>query len=223
MNQSEIQSVRTRMSSENQKSEIARAHLLKKMLKKPLREDAGADVLRDSPCSAHVSGKLLISPARFTHRCLSLLPLICVHEHVLECVLEREFEKSLFSLPVNCMLNSTRTYSRARDPHRRQCSRSGIRPGCTRPRPCARRDYFSTVTSSAGHRGKIVPSRVHARKGTCEGRAGAAARQTRSGSDVRKSCILSARGRAIGIATGAGGGAAGREGPPQHRACHRCQ
>ena len=30
--------------------------LQKKMLKKPLREDAGADVLRDSPCSAHVSG-----------------------------------------------------------------------------------------------------------------------------------------------------------------------
>ena len=34
----------------------ARAYLLKKMLKKPLREDAGADVLRDSPCSAHISG-----------------------------------------------------------------------------------------------------------------------------------------------------------------------
>ena len=34
----------------------ARAYLLIKMLKKPLREDAGADVLRDSPCSAHVSG-----------------------------------------------------------------------------------------------------------------------------------------------------------------------
>ena len=36
--------------------EFARAYLQKKMLKKPLREDAGADVLRDSPCSAHVSG-----------------------------------------------------------------------------------------------------------------------------------------------------------------------
>ena len=36
--------------------ERARAYLLKKMLEKPLREDAGADVLRDSPCSAHVSG-----------------------------------------------------------------------------------------------------------------------------------------------------------------------
>ena len=36
--------------------ERARAYLLKKMLKKPLREDAGADVLRNSPSSAHVSG-----------------------------------------------------------------------------------------------------------------------------------------------------------------------
>ena len=36
--------------------EFARAYLRKKMLKKALREDAGADVLRDSPCSAHVSG-----------------------------------------------------------------------------------------------------------------------------------------------------------------------
>ena len=35
--------------------ERARAYLQKKMLKKPLREDAGADVLRDSPGSAHVS------------------------------------------------------------------------------------------------------------------------------------------------------------------------
>ena len=34
----------------------ARAYLQKKILKKPLREDAGADVLRDTPCSAHVSG-----------------------------------------------------------------------------------------------------------------------------------------------------------------------
>ena len=31
--------------------ERARAYLLKKMLKKALREDAGADVLRDSPCA----------------------------------------------------------------------------------------------------------------------------------------------------------------------------
>ena len=106
--------------------EFARAYLQKKMLKKPLKEDAGADVLRDSPCSAHVSGKLLISPARITHRCLSLLPLIGVHEHVLECVLEREFEKSLFSLPLSCMQNSTGTYSRARDPHR-----SSRRTSCT--------------------------------------------------------------------------------------------
>ena len=36
--------------------ERARAYLQKKMLKKPLREDTGANVLRNSPCSAHVSG-----------------------------------------------------------------------------------------------------------------------------------------------------------------------
>ena len=36
--------------------ERARAYLQKKMLKKALREDAGADVLRNSACSAHVSG-----------------------------------------------------------------------------------------------------------------------------------------------------------------------
>ena len=113
-------------SAELRPVEFARAYLQKKMLKKPLREDAGADVLRDSPCSAHVSGKLLISPARITHRCLSLPPLIGVHEHVLECVLEREFEKSLFSLPVICMQNSTGTYLRARDPHR-----SSRRTSCT--------------------------------------------------------------------------------------------
>ena len=45
-------------SAELRPVEFARAYLQKKMLKKPLREDAGADVLRDSPCSAHVSGKL---------------------------------------------------------------------------------------------------------------------------------------------------------------------
>jgi len=33
----------------------------------------------------------------------SMPPLIGAHEHVLECVLEREFEKSLFSLPLICM------------------------------------------------------------------------------------------------------------------------
>ena len=81
--------------------ERARAYLLKKLLKKTLREDAGADVLRNNPCSAHISGKLCIPPARITHRCLSLPPLIGAHEHVLECVLERELEKSLFSLPLN--------------------------------------------------------------------------------------------------------------------------
>ena len=106
-------------SAELRPVEFARAYLQKKMLKKPLREDAGADVLRDSPCSAHVSGKLLIAPARITHRCRSLPPLIGALEHVLECVLEREFEKSLFSLPVICMQDSTGTYLRARDPHRR--------------------------------------------------------------------------------------------------------
>ena len=78
--------------------EFARAYLQKKMLKKPLREDAGADVLRDSPCSAHISGKPLISPARITHRCLSLSPQIGAREHVLESVHEREFAKFLFSL-----------------------------------------------------------------------------------------------------------------------------
>ena len=41
--------------------ERARAYLLKKMLKKALREDAGSDVLRDSPCSAHVSGLVLVT------------------------------------------------------------------------------------------------------------------------------------------------------------------
>ena len=113
-------------SAELRPVEFARAYLQKKMLKKPLREDAGADVLRDSPCSAHVSGKLCIPPARITHRCLSLPPQIGVHEHVLECVLEREFEKSLFSLPVICMQDSTGTYLRARDPHR-----SSRRTSCT--------------------------------------------------------------------------------------------
>ena len=43
-------------SAELRPVERARAYLLKKMLKKALREDTGADVLRDSPCSAHVSG-----------------------------------------------------------------------------------------------------------------------------------------------------------------------
>ena len=88
-------------SAELRPVEFARAYLQKKMLKKPLREDAGADVLRDSPCSAHISGKLLISPVRITHRCRSLPPQIGAHEHVLECVHEREFEMSLFSLPLN--------------------------------------------------------------------------------------------------------------------------
>ena len=36
--------------------ELALAYLQKKMMKKVLREDAGADVLRGIPCSAHISG-----------------------------------------------------------------------------------------------------------------------------------------------------------------------
>ena len=51
-------------SAELRPVEFARAYLQKKMLKKLLREDAGADVLRDSPCSAHVS-----RPSR-SHRAL---------------------------------------------------------------------------------------------------------------------------------------------------------
>ena len=43
-------------SAELRPVERARAYLQKKMLKKPLREDASADVLRNSPGSAHVSG-----------------------------------------------------------------------------------------------------------------------------------------------------------------------
>ena len=43
-------------SAELRPVEFARAYLLKKLLKKALREDAGADVLRHSPHSAHVSG-----------------------------------------------------------------------------------------------------------------------------------------------------------------------
>ena len=83
--------------------EFARAYLQKKMLKKPLREDAVADVLRDSPGSSHVSGKPMIPPARITHRCRSLPPQIGAHEHLLESVHEREFAKSLFSSSVICM------------------------------------------------------------------------------------------------------------------------
>ena len=135
-------------SAELRPVEFARAYLQKKMLKKPLREDAGADVLRDSPCSAHVSRKLCISPARITHRCLSLPPLIGAYEHVLECVLEREFAKSLFSLPVICMQNSTGTYLRARDPHR-----SSRRTSCTPlaqglRSACYPRDYFSLLSQA---------------------------------------------------------------------------
>ena len=43
-------------SAELRPVELARAYLLKKMMMKVLREDAGADALRAAPCSAHVSG-----------------------------------------------------------------------------------------------------------------------------------------------------------------------
>ena len=43
-------------SAELRPVEFARAYLQKKMMKKPLRKDAGEDVLRNSPGSAHVSG-----------------------------------------------------------------------------------------------------------------------------------------------------------------------
>ena len=36
--------------------ERARAYLLKKMMKKVLKEGAGADALRGTTCSAHISG-----------------------------------------------------------------------------------------------------------------------------------------------------------------------
>ena len=36
--------------------ESARAYLLKKMMKKVLAESAGADALRGTICSAHISG-----------------------------------------------------------------------------------------------------------------------------------------------------------------------
>ena len=45
-------------------------------MKKALPEDVGADALRGPPCSAHLSGKLLISPARINHRSLPSGPLV---------------------------------------------------------------------------------------------------------------------------------------------------
>ena len=68
MSHSEFQNMQNFNSAELRPVEFARAYLQKKMLKKPLREDAGADVLRDSPCSAHVSRKPVIPSARITHR-----------------------------------------------------------------------------------------------------------------------------------------------------------
>ena len=66
--------------------ELALAYLQKKMMKKVLREDAGADVLCGIPCSAHISGWLMISPRRISHRFLSLLTLVGAHEGALESV-----------------------------------------------------------------------------------------------------------------------------------------
>ena len=56
MSHSEFRNVQNFNSAELRPVLRARAYLLKKLLKKALREDAGADVLRNSPCSAHVSG-----------------------------------------------------------------------------------------------------------------------------------------------------------------------
>ena len=56
MSHSEFQNMQNFNTAELRPVERARAYLRKKMLKKALREDASADVLRDSPCSAHVSG-----------------------------------------------------------------------------------------------------------------------------------------------------------------------
>ena len=56
------------------------------MMKKVLREDADADVLHGIPCSAHISGWLMISPRRISHRFLSLLTLVGAHEGALESV-----------------------------------------------------------------------------------------------------------------------------------------
>ena len=60
----------------------------------------------------------MTSTTRITHLSLPLICLVRAHERAVESVHEREFAKSLFSLPLNCMYNSTETYPRARDPHR---------------------------------------------------------------------------------------------------------
>ena len=77
-------------------------------------------------------------------------------------VKERESGKCLFSLPVYSMQNSTRTYRRARDPHRRlgEVKQHRLVQGL-RAAGCPRED-FSPVSDLAGHRGKIVPSRTSA-------------------------------------------------------------
>ena len=62
-------------------------------------------------------------------------------------------------------------------------------PGVPAAPPCARRDYFSLV-SSRPTPGKIVPSRVRARKGTCEARAGGAARGSRGAAKMPENHII---------------------------------
>ena len=83
--------------------ELARAYLLKKMMKKALAESAGADALRGTTCSAHISGYLMMSTRRITHLSLPLICLVRAHERAVQSVLEREFGKCLFSLPFICM------------------------------------------------------------------------------------------------------------------------
>ena len=51
-----IRNVQNFNTAELRPVELALAYLQMKMMKKVLREDAGADVLRGIPCSAHMSG-----------------------------------------------------------------------------------------------------------------------------------------------------------------------
>ena len=83
--------------------EFARAYLLKNMMKKALAESAFADGLRRSTSSAHISGQLMMSTTRISHLSLPLIYLVRAHERAVQSVLEREFGKCLFSLPLICM------------------------------------------------------------------------------------------------------------------------
>ena len=65
-------------SAELRPVEFARAYLQKKMLKKPLREDAGADVLRDSPCCVAVRAKRREEQSDRSQKVLLRLPNGCV-------------------------------------------------------------------------------------------------------------------------------------------------